>query len=113
MHADWLISGLEKVILPSLVFIAQTSLLCHSVCTKNLRQYFPIQTSHSVNKSLILSKTMGSITLFKPVMINILTDLYIDDNCVYFMLVKHKTHLYVVLSSESEHLSCCVYFRVE
>ena len=41
-----------KIYTPS-VFIAQTSLLRRSVCTKNLRQYFPVQTSHSVNKSLI------------------------------------------------------------
>ncbi len=39
-------------VLPS-VFLAQTSLLRRSVCTINLRQYFPVQTSHSVNKSLI------------------------------------------------------------
>ncbi len=38
------------------VFIAQTSLLRRSVCTKNLSHaiYFPVHTSHSVNKSLIL-----------------------------------------------------------
>ena len=40
-------------LLPS-VFIAQPSLLRRSICTKNLGQYFPVQTSHLVNKSLIL-----------------------------------------------------------
>ncbi len=42
-----------RKVLPS-VFTAQTSLLRRSVCTINLRQYFPVQTSHSVNKSLLL-----------------------------------------------------------
>ena len=58
-HADWLISGLEKVILPSqeihLKFIFgfdRTDLAPRSL--PNLRQYFPVQASHSVNKSLIL-----------------------------------------------------------
>jgi hypothetical protein len=43
--------GLYGKVLPS-VFIAQPSLLRRSVSTKNLRQYFPVQTSQSVNKSL-------------------------------------------------------------
>jgi hypothetical protein len=47
--------GLYGKVLPS-VFIAQTSLLRRSVCTKNLRQYFPVQTSQSVNKSLVLTE---------------------------------------------------------
>ena len=45
--------GLWGKLLP-LVFIAQTSLLRRSVCTKNLRQYIAVQTWHSINKSLIL-----------------------------------------------------------
>jgi hypothetical protein len=45
-------------------FIAQTSLLRRSVCTKNLRQYFPVQTSQSVNKSLLLYPRLLSVFIF-------------------------------------------------
>ena len=40
--------------LPSF-FFAQTSLLRRSVCTKTSGKYFPLQTSHSVNKPLVLN----------------------------------------------------------
>ena len=53
----------ESIALAS-VFIAQTSLLRRSVCTKNLRQYFPVQTSHSVKKSLISTTRPHSSTKY-------------------------------------------------
>ena len=44
-----LVRSVRKSIIPS-VFIAETSLLRCSVCTKNVMQYFPVHASHSVNK---------------------------------------------------------------
>ena len=34
------------------------------LCDKNLRQYFPVQTSHSVNKCLLLAKVKNKAIVF-------------------------------------------------
>ena len=46
------------------VFFAQTSLLCRSVCTKTSGKYFPVLTSRSVNKPLVVSERQWRETYF-------------------------------------------------